>query len=59
MEKVYWISKTSELNQMNRELEKYGGHVTMIVASPATDDQDYAAHAFVVIAYPRDTLSTN
>lgn len=56
MEKVYWVSNNTELEKMNTEMEEYGGHVTMVTAVPTTKDQAYAAHAFIVVAYPRDTL---
>lgn len=56
MEKVYWISEGDELGEMNKELEEYGGHVMLISSVPAPKDQRYCAHAFIVVAYPRDTL---
>ena len=55
MEKVYWVSKSSELNEMNSEMARYGGHVTMITAVSTTKDQSYPAHAFIVVAYPKDS----
>lgn len=56
MEKVYWISNNESLDYANKELEEYGGHVTMISTSPTTEDQRDCIHAFIVVAYPRDTL---
>lgn len=56
MEKVYWISGNKSLDHANKELEKYGGHVTMISTAPTTEDQEDCVHAFIVVSYPRDTL---
>lgn len=56
MEKVYWIQYQKDLREMNDELAKYGGHVTMISAAASTKDQDTRCHAYVVIAYPMDSF---
>ncbi len=67
MEKVYWVLDDNSLREINRQLEKYDGHVATITAVPAKnalvyrfDDEDYPdcspAHAFVVAVYRRDKL---
>ena len=54
MEQIYWISDGTDRRLVNDHLAQYGGHVTMISAAATTEDQDYAAHAFVVVEFPDD-----
>lgn len=54
MEKVYWVSGVAELDNVNKEIRRYGGHVTMISTCPEKTE-DFLAHVFVVVAYPQDT----
>ena len=56
MEKVYWVLDDNSLREVNRQLEKYDGHVATITAVRTTKGQDALAHAFVVAVYRRDKL---
>ena len=54
MEKVYWIRDDAGLREMNKEIKKHKGRVTMISAAASTDEQSSRAHAFVV-SYSENT----
>ena len=59
LEKVYWISNGKDQRFVNRELAKYGGHVTMISAAASTEDQSDCVHVFLVAEYSKDSFPDN